>query len=235
MTNARPVIAHNLPWLTSMLCALLPFVAVHCAYLLAASYGQVPWCVPYIDSCTSISATGRTPPASFVFRGIMLPSSVLMMLFWWIHWRWLHNGSASQRRHWMLGLGVLACIGLILYVTVLGEVGDWWRLQRRIGTILFFSFTFLAQLLLAADLRAVGDATSLKGAPVGGRLLRCCQLMLAIGVFSVVVQLISEDWHDAIEDAIEWVLALLLQLNFFFCASLWRDGDWWLIFERRAP
>jgi hypothetical protein len=220
----------NLPLIVAAGCALLPFIAVHIAYLLAADAGQVPWCNPYVDSCTSISATGRRPPASFVFKGVMLPSAMLIAVFWWLQWRWLHAaGARTAQLLWMLGLGWLACLGLALYVIVLGEVGDWMRLQRKIGTILFFSFTFLAQLLLAAELRrmplaaiAEGGGDVHRAAVYGRAMLRTCFLMLCIGVLSVVIQAISEPWHDAVEDAIEWGLALLLQVNFLLVALLWR-------------
>lgn len=233
MINAHHRGLANLPLIVSVGCALLPFLAVHCAFFLAASANQVDWCNPYVDSCTSISATGRRPPASFVFRGVMLPSAMLMALYWWLQWFWLGAAAAQRRpRHTMLVLGWLACLGLVLYVTVLGEVGDVWRLQRKIGTVLFFSFTFLSQLLLAGMLRDLpGDA---RAAAVGGRLLRLCQIMLVIGVLSVLLQLLSEDWHDRIEDAIEWQLALLLQLNFLFSAGLWRRSDWRLAFRHNG-
>ena len=134
-----------------LLAALLPFFAVHGTYLVAASHGLVDWCNPYIDSCTSISATGRKPPASYLFRATMLPSAVIMMAYWWLNHTWLnslYNGGRRRTNHYMLGLGLLACTGLIMYVTVLGERGDAWAAQRRVGTVLFYSFTFLAQLLL---------------------------------------------------------------------------------------
>jgi hypothetical protein len=233
MTSAPSYRPGNLPLFVCLGCALLPFVAVQCAYLLAASHGQVDWCLPYVDSCTSISATGRRPPASFVFRGIMLPSAMLMLIYWWLHWHWLGSvGAAARSRQAMLAMGCVACIGLILYVTVLGEAGGVWRLQRKIGTILFFSLTFLAQLLLAAMLRQVDPEQHPAAPAVGGRLLRLCQVMLVIGVFSVLLQLASERWHDRIEDAIEWQLALLLQLNFLFSAGLWRRSAWQLVFQR---
>ena len=117
---------------------------------------------------------------------------------------------------------------------MLGEIGDVWRLQRRIGTVLFFSFTFLAQLMLAAELRGA----PLRGVPsapgVGRWMLRTCFVMLCIGVFSVAVQAVDEDWHDAIEDAIEWQLALLLQINFLLCVGLWRAGYWELRVLKRG-
>ncbi|MFT7289255.1 MAG: hypothetical protein ACI87W_003384, partial [Halieaceae bacterium] len=134
----------------------------------------------------------------------------------------------------MLALGVIACIGLILYVTVLGEVGDSWRLQRKIGTILFFSFTFLAQLLLATRLLQLDEQLHPKAAILGRRILRLCQLLLCIGMLSVLLQLLNAPWHDRVEDAVEWGLALLLQLNFLLCASYWRRSPWRMEFRQDA-
>ena len=222
------------PLLLCIASAAIPFLAVQVSYLLAAEAGSVPWCIPYIDSCTSISATGRSGTASYVFRGAMLPSSILIAAFWWLHWRWMRDaGSTSPiRLRSMLWLGWTACLGLVLYVSVLGEAGELWRLQRRIGTVLFFSFTFLAQLLLAAELRYLPAHVAPVAPWVGRWLLRLCWMMLFIGVFSVIIQTIDEHWHDAIEDGIEWQLALLLQLNFLICSRLWWRSDWHLGFHR---
>lgn len=233
MNHARP---SRLPFALCLACALIPFLAVHASYVIAASDGWVPWCNPYLDSCTSISATGRHAPASFLFRAGMLPAAALIAGFWWLHWHWLRSalpGDSPTAARAMLLLGLLACLGLVLYVTVLGEIGDLWRLQRRIGTILFFSFTYLAQLLLAAALQRRAEVLHPRAAEISRWMLRVCLLMLLIGVCSVIVQLLSEAWHDGIEDAIEWQLALLLQLNFILAASLWWNSPWALVLTRR--
>lgn len=222
------------PMLICLACALLPFAGVQVSYLLAAGAGDVPWCFPYLDSCTSISATGRQGPASFLFRGVMLPSSTLIAVFWWLHGSWLRQAAPTlqpRARRTMLVLGWGACLGLIMYVTVLGEAGHLWRTQRRVGTILFFSLTYLSQLLLAAQLWRLPPAINKHAAPVARWMLRLCVLMLCIGVGSVVIRALDPIWHDAIEDAVEWQLALLLQLNFLFCALLWRRGSWHLTFR----
>ena len=232
--------------LVPLLAALLPFVAVHATYLVAAGHGLVDWCFPYLDSCTSISATGREPPASYLFRATMLPSAVIMMAYWWLSYEWLRHlqrpranadegagraadgNTASRGARWMLGLGILACIGLILYVTVLGEAGDTWRRQRRIGTVLFFSFTYLAQLLLLAQLQQL--RTQLPAVP--GRLLRgmwsICIALLALGVLTVLLDAWDEAWYETVEDAFEWCLSLLLQANFFLGYLVWRRAGWGL-------
>ena len=218
-----------------LLAAFVPFLAVHVTYLVAANYGLVDWCNPYIDSCTSISATGRKPPASYVFRATMLPSSVILAVYWWFSHAWLgelHRRAGRLRsgaNDWMLGVGIVASIGLVLYVTVLGEKGGAWSLQRRIGVVLYFSLTYISQLLLYAQLRRLRDQLP----EVPGILLRwmwlLCVTLLATGVLTVILQAWDKAWYTTVEDAFEWILALLLQANFLLGYLIWRRAGWNLV------
>ena len=65
-----------------LLTALLPALAINFCYLLAASQGHVPWCIPYLEGCTSISATGRQAPESYLFRALIIPTAVLLVFYW---------------------------------------------------------------------------------------------------------------------------------------------------------
>ena len=69
--------------------ALLPGGAVHVCYLLAAHQGHISWCFPYFPDCVSISATGRHSPESVVFRAAIIPTAVLMMIYWSLNLEWL--------------------------------------------------------------------------------------------------------------------------------------------------
>lgn len=205
-------------------CALLPAVAVHLCYLVAASQGHVEWCVPYVDSCTSISATGRKPPESYLFRALMIPSAVLMMIYWVLAFRWVQVvcDRVTSLARWMLLLGILACTGMIAYVTVLGEAGQAWATQRRAGTIMFYSFTYLAQLMLFSHLR---DPSRLKVSIYpwivrSGFYLN--STILATGLLTVVLDAMPVD-YDAMEDAFEWVLTLMLQANFLLIYFAWKE------------
>lgn len=216
--------------LVALLAALLPFAAVQLTYLVAASHGLVDWCFPYLDSCTSISATGRKPPASYLFRATMLPAAVVLMGYWWLNYIWLghlqrqRGNSRQPANRWMLVLGIVACIGLVLYVTVLGERGDAWRSQRRVGTILFFSFTFLAQLLMLAQLSSLQPAKVSKWPLTAMRTLLVTLLLL--GLLTVVLDAWDEQYYESVEDAFEWVLSLLLQGNFLLGYIVWRQAGW---------
>jgi len=214
-----------------LLAALVPFFSVHGTYLLAATYGLVDWCIPYIDSCTSISATGRKPPASYLFRATMLPSAVFMAAYWWFSYAWLGAARAAsgvpaaRSNRWMLILGLLACMGLVMYVTVLGEAGELWARQRRAGTVLFFSFTFIAQLLLVHQLRALQETLPAVQGPAE-LMWRLCVLLLALGLLTVGIDAWDAEYYDSIEDAFEWVLSLLLQANFLLGYVVWRRAGW---------
>ena len=215
-----------------LLAAVVPFVAVHATYLVAAGFGIVDWCNPYIDSCTSISATGRHPPASYVFRATMLPSSIIIMGYWWFNHVWLEALHRREGRHsspangWMLWLGILACIGLILYVTVLGEAGSMWARQRRVGVVLYFSLTYISQLLLYSQLRQLRAQIPSVPQPVLRMMWVFCLILLATGILTVILQVWNKEWYETVEDAFEWVLALLLQANFFLGYLVWRRTGW---------
>lgn len=230
MVNVRPV---------ALLAALLPFLAVHATYLLAAAHGQVEWCFPYVDSCASISATGRQPPASYLFRATMLPTAVILGAYWWLNHLWLGElrrrvGDARRAANdWMLALGLLACVGLILYVTVLGEAGSAWARQRRIGAVLFFSFTYVAQLLFLFQLRRLRGQLPAVPGPLLRAMWMLCFTLLAIGVLTVILQAWDKAWYITVEDAFEWVLALMLQVNFLLGYVVWRHAGWYL--ETRVP
>ncbi len=63
-----------------------------------------------------------------------------MMVYWRLSCEWLRTlGShMTNRNRVMLYLGLAASIGLIIYATVLGSVGQEFRVQRRIGVTIFY-------------------------------------------------------------------------------------------------
>lgn len=219
MIPTRSYALHPLAWLT----AALPLVAIHLSYVLSAHHGHVEWCVPYVHSCTSISATGREPPAYFVFKGLMIPAAVLMAAYWVISAAWLRQ-MGCERHVWqrvLVTLGVLASVGLVVYALVLGWIGDAYRLQRHTGVLIFFSFTFLAQLLLTWLLEQrpaiARGQTRLMHILQGGVLLT-----LALGLGSVAVAYLAPDLYKRSDDAMAWNFTVLLCLHVMLCAVLWQ-------------
>ncbi|WP_111657350.1 hypothetical protein [Isoalcanivorax indicus] len=208
-------------WGIALAASLIPLVTIHTTYLVSALEGHVPWCMPYWDSCTSISRTGRYGVSYFIFKGAMLPAALLGILFWWLNARWLRELGASGRGiAWLPWLGLVACLFLAAYTMALGHAGDLFRFIRRTGVILYFSLTFLAQLLLTAALLNVPAWRDW-----ARRLFRVCQTALAIGILSVILTTFAYGLYSQIDDAFEWVLALLINGHALGVAWLWWKSD----------
>lgn len=205
-------------WWLAFAAALIPLLTIHLTFAVSVMEGHVSWCVPYWDSCTSISRTGRHGTAYFIFKGTMLPAALLGILFWWLNGLWLRQlGVQARRVAWIPWLGFIACAALAFYTLALGHAGDGFNLTRRIGVVLYFSFTYLCQLLVSACL-----LNHPRWHASGLRLLRLCQLTLAVGILSVILTAVVPDWYSQKDDAFEWVLALLINLHALWLALLWR-------------
>ena len=206
--------------------ALLPFTAIHVCYLIAAYMGHVPWCNPYLESCTSISATGRQSPEAHLFRATIIPSAILMMVYWVLVQAWLKTLTDRMviARRVMLGFGLVASLGLIIYATVLGEIGSGYTLQRRIGVRLFYGLTVLAQLLMAIQIRAIAHADPGQKLLVPARmLLSISGLTFLIGLVSLVLWATYAKFDD-IEQAFAWWLSLLVFLHPMIIFFVWRES-----------
>lgn len=201
------------------LAAILPFAAANVAYLISASADLVPWCFPYVDGCTSVSRAARSGIANPIFRGIMLPYAVVLLLYWWLSAEWL-RGFAPDRgtlRRTMLASGVLAALFLILYATFLGVDGEVYQWMRRYGITVHFSCTVLAQFLLTRAL--AGDARL--PAWLRRTKVALCTLMLLLGLSSIPLQYFAQDRVAAL-NAIEWSYSLLMLAFFPLTAEAWR-------------
>lgn len=207
-------------WWLGLAAGLVPLLTIHTTFFVSVLEGHVAWCMPYWESCTSISKTGRHGSAYFIFKGTMLPAALLGILFWLLNAAWLRQmGCQGRGPAWLPWLGLVAGLALGAYTLALGHGGDAFNLIRRIGVVLYFSLTFINQLLLSAALRAhvtMGDT--------GQRLLWLCQVTLLIGIFSVLLDGVTPDLHERWEDAFEWMLALLINLHAVWVAMLWRSS-----------
>jgi len=200
------------------LTGILPIVSIHATYVIAAAEGYVPWCNPYVDSCTSISATGRYGTAFFLFKATMIPYALLLYLFW------RQAGDLLERAGERTGpvrvirrMGIIAAVFLLLYIIALGATGQYFQLVRRIGIILYFGLTALNQLLLTWRLGRIPgrDATR----PIHVTL---CGLLFGIGMLTVILQGFMAD-YTAVEDAFEWVMALIMHCYFVVMFWTWKQ------------
>ncbi len=205
--------------------ALLPAVGVHISLLMAAYLGHVSWCFPYFPDCVSISATGRHSPESFVYRAAIMPTAVFMMIYWKLCAEWLKmlGTEAPRLNRSMLWFGVTAAFGLFFYASVLGEVGQLYSLQRRVGMTLFYILTYLAQLLLTVQIASVAATRGVgMPAPILRSLVAITSAIAVLGSASLLSWAFYDDYRRY-EDAFEWGLTLLILAHPFVTYFAWRN------------
>lgn len=209
-------------WLP-LIAGIVPFVGVHVCYVVAVEFGHLPACIPYVDGCTSISATGRYPPANLLFRAIELPIAALLAVIWYFSVAWLRALDPELGRKMAVAIlvsGVTGALSLIVYVTFLGTSGPVYEFMRRFGIYLYFLGTTLAQLFVALSLRKIRS-------DVLGRLPQVlfwlCVLIFMLGIFNLAQKsLLEYATADALENSIEWYALTMMHAYFVVLYFAWR-------------
>lgn len=207
-------------WL-ALVVALLPVLAINVAYLLGAARDQIPQCMPYLDGCTSISSTGRHLPGAVVFKPAMLLQAALLLALWHITvWRLraLLSPPAPKLTRAVLVCGAISSMALVVYTLTLGSQLALYEFMRRGGIYFYFLGIVLTQLLATIAIRRTGKAH--------GMLVRAMFTVVALpfvlGLVNLVVKPFLAD-PDPLENAIEWVAALVMQAWYVLLVVAFRD------------
>jgi len=213
-------------WLP-LIAGVVPFVGIHVCYLIAVQHGFLPSCFPYVEGCTSISATGRYPPASFLFRAVELPVTALLIVIWYFTVEWLRTLKPNLSKTTAAAIlisGVIGALALLIYVSFLGTKEPFYEFMRRFGIYFYFLGTTFAQIFTAVSLRAVCKAR--RDAPLGKlarALLWLCLLPFALGLLNLAQKAVLEyATADALENSIEWWALVMMHAYFVFLYVAWR-------------
>jgi len=202
---------------------VVPFIAVHAAWLLSRAAGYVPDCIPHIEGCTSISRAARQGAGNAVFRALMVPAAALQALNWILAARWIEeNATRTASTRGLRPLGIVAGVALAIYALFLGTEGAIYGWLRRYGITFYFAATFCAMLVYMRALRAHGPAPRAAGA-----MAWLCAGMLALGLANVFAPTFGTDdlLRERIRDAVEWQLGGLLSAWFLVQAGSMRRID----------
>lgn len=208
-------------------------VAAHVAWWLSLRDGHIPFCVPYIEGCTSISRAARHGLGNHLFRLLVLPCALLVALHWWTSARWLRASGTTTQASLIMALGIGAAAALAVYATFLGTDGEAYRFLRRYGVIVFFGCSYLAQLLF---LRTARNAKRIDRG-LAAMMLAVCVTMLALGVGNTVMKASVADavLADRIENTLEWHLGVLLVAWYVLQAAVWRRSGYGVGFTMSPP
>lgn len=214
----------NLP----LVAGLVPLVAVFASYWIAIDTAGIPACNPFFDGCTSVSATGRHPPASYLFKAAMLPQSIILSCYWLFNVAWLRAmlvaaGEMPRGASVVGAFGVTGSLFLILYVTFLGTDAPFYEFMRRYGVYMYFLLSVIAQIVLASKVLPLARRLQLP------RLANLARLQLflgwfpfALGALNLVLKATLEDSGPS-ENRIEWIFAMQMQLYFIVTYFAWEE------------
>lgn len=212
-----------LPFVTG----IVPLVGIHICFLIAVDIGYLPACNPYIDGCASISATGRQPPASLLFRAVEIPVAALMLVLWPLTVYWLRKlnpamSEVTARAIWISG--IIGGLSLIVYTTFLGTEEPFYGFLRRFGVYFYFLGVTFAQLFTALALLKISRIVPAhRLSSLSKWMLALCTMPFALGVLNLVQKaVLPYETADHIENSIEWFAALMLQLWFIVLFVAWR-------------
>lgn len=219
-------------WLLPCVIAVTMVAAAHLAWWLSVRDGHIPFCIPYVEGCSSISRAARHGLGNHVFRMLMLPCALLVALHWWTSARWVRAGRSDGQADALMVLGIAGAVALAVYATFLGSDGQAYRFLRRYGVIVFFGCSYIAQLLF---LRAARRARRIDR-DLASWMLAICIAMLALGVGNVAMKAMVADARlaDRIENTLEWHLGVLLVAWFALQAVLWRRSGYAVHFNANS-
>ena len=229
------------PVTLALIITALPFLTSNAVYLLSAYEGFVPWCIPYIDGCTTISQAARSGNSIYLYRTPMVAYAVLLIWFWIYaqHWLTLLYGRTTKVVHIILWLGIVGAIFLIVYIDFLGTTGEVNRFMRRYGIMIFFTFTPLAQLLmlqqhykiLPSMPEGATKPVTIKPVTIKPWVLQyqliVLLLMLTIAIISIILDITQIKTYQS-ENIVEWNFSLLLNMYFLGMIFIWKDYRYYL-------
>jgi len=122
----------------------------------------------------------------------------------------------------MVTVGCISAVFLVLYTVFLGSKGDFYNLMRRFGVTIYFSFSYLAQLMQLGRLMQIRKQGEVR-LPVfviRGKLVLVITL-LVLGLASIPIGNFVAD-KDKPVNAIEWTFSLLMASYYFFSCYAWK-------------
>ncbi|AKE52519.1 hypothetical protein [Kangiella geojedonensis] len=207
---------HHIAWSV----CLIPIIAAHGAFFLGLWEGVARECIPYFQGCTSISRAAREGNAIFIFRGLMMPTTALLVFFWYLQSIWLKQITDKTNRA-IFTLGSIGALFLILYVNFLGTEGDFYQFMRRYGITFYFALTVLAQMLSIRSLQKVKNSLHKRTRQFLKAQFILMILYWCLGIANVTIKATGVSWADQAENIIEWHFALYMSLYFGLTAMMW--------------
>ena len=203
----------------SLIIFLLPTFTVIVSYLLSLSFEYVPFCIPNIDGCTSISRTGRYYPVNVFFKFSLFLSGFLVFFYWYKNFIFFKKYKFVLMNYAFI-LSIISIIFLFLYLIFLGE-SSYYKFFRKVGIFIYILFSIISELFLSIIYyKTIKINRFLNTFFIKFKLnLSIILIVLAIILFPLMVMKINN--ISELRNMISWNYFLLIQVNFLITFLIW--------------
>jgi len=158
-------------------------------------------------------------PESLIFRAGMLPTALVLVLFWQRCATFLALGGQSGLRLVMLRiLGVIIALSLATYAVTLGLEDDGYRQLRRAGINGFALSTLMAEVLLISCYRPMRIVATQK---LFRWLIILCWALPLLGIAAEVAKWAGVPRHAA-NNIVAWNAFVVASAYYAVVAQIWR-------------
>ena len=208
---------------------IIPSVTIFLCLGMATYLNILEICNPFISGCYSVSRVGRSYPAVLIFKPMMVITIVLMIVYFFEHYRIFKKFLINKiYLNLILLSGLISSFALFIYIIFLGiEGSEIWRFMRRGGIFIYIISLIISQFLIVLSyLKIKNDYKVIISSKIINInfyfifLLIICGiiLILLIDIFSL-----TTSWY--IKNIIQWNYFLLMNLFFLNTYFVWKKLD----------
>ena len=197
---------------------LIPTITVIISYILSLNLNLVPYCIPVLDGCTSISRTGRYFPVNIFFKFFMFLSGILIILYWHLNLQNFKTKNRLSLINYAYIIGLISIFFLFLYLIFLGE-NNYYRFFRKVGIFIYILFSIIAELILAIIYFKKLNYFN----------INFTKFKLSLSIFLVILGIILFPFMimklenvSQIRNIISWNYFFLIQINYLITFFIWK-------------
>ena len=197
---------------------LIPTLTVILSYILSLNLNLVPYCIPILDGCTSISRTGRYFPVNIFFKFFMFLSGMLIILYWYLNFQYFKIKNKLSLINYAYMIGLISIFFLFLYLIFLGE-NNYYRFFRKVGIFIYILFSIIAELILSIIYFKKLNYFNINFTKFK---LTLSIFLVILGIILFPFMIMKLENVSEIRNIISWNYFFLIQINYLITFFIWK-------------
>ena len=208
---------------------IIPSVTIFLCLGMATYLNILEICNPFISGCYSVSRVGRSYPAVLIFKPMMVITIVLMIVYFFEHYRIFKKFLVNKiYLNLILLSGLISSFALFIYIIFLGiEGSEIWRFMRRGGIFIYIISLIISQFLIVLSyLKIKNDYKVIISSKIININFYFIFLLIIFGIILILlidIFSLTAPWY--IKNIIQWNYFLLMNLFFLNTYFVWKKLD----------